>query len=251
MGIILCITLLKQNIKSVGMHNNSIKTIINKLNDGDKEDIFLQKLSENVEYGIVWHKVKLGYNSSGRLYRDKREQFYFIQNESSLYVGALLVMEDLDDLHAYVLKKYRKQGHLFKAMSNTILPHIFKIKEKVRITINEIDLGEKKYENSKRSALSLGFKSNDGFEFHLFKSDIQFSDDVKIEMNRMTRERVKELQQKMVDLANEVAKIDDEFKMTLGSIPKLEEAKQVLKEYSGIKLENEYDKLLKKSNRIL
>ncbi|WP_163325501.1 hypothetical protein [Draconibacterium mangrovi] len=229
------------------MHNKSIKTIINKLNDGDKEDIFLQKLSENVEYGIVWHKVKLGFNSSGRLYRDKREQFYFVKNESSLYVGALLVMEDLDDLHAYVLKKYRKQGHLFKAMSNTILPHIFKIKEKIRITINEIDLGEKKYENSKRSALSLGFKSNDGFEFHLFKSDIQFTDDVKIEMNRMTRARVKELQEKMEELAVSVSKIDDEFKMTIGCIPKLEELKTDIEDYSRYKLEDEYDKLLAKT----
>ncbi|WP_321996674.1 hypothetical protein [Draconibacterium orientale] len=250
MGLILCIALQKRNIKSVGMHNKSIKEIINKLNYGDKEDMFLQKLSENVEYGIVWHKVKLGYNLSGRLYREKREKFYFIKNESSNYVGALLVMEDLDDLHAYVLKRYRKQGHLFKAMTRVILPHLFKNKKEIRITINESDLGEKKYKSSKRSALSLGFKSTDGFEFHLSISDIQLTNDINIKIYKMTRERVKELQQKMVDLANEVAKIDDEFKMTLGSIPKLEEAKRVLKEYSGIKLENEYDKLLKKSNRI-
>lgn len=231
----------------MGMHNKSIKTIINKLNDGDKEDIFLQKLSENVEYGIVWHKVKLGYNSSGRLYRDKREQFYFIKNESSYYVGALLVMEDLDDLHAYVLKKYRKQGHLFKAMSNTILPHLFQNRERVRITIEEDRLGRRKYGNSISSASNVGFRSDNGFEFFLSKSDIKSMNEIEIEMTNMTRARVKELQDKIEELAISVSKIDDEFKMTIGSIPKLEELKTDLENYSRYKLEDEYDRLLAKT----
>lgn len=229
------------------MSDQSIKTIIDKLNNCEVENIFLQKLAKYVEYGIVWHKVEQYYPFKGKYSRELRDQFYFIKNESGLYVGAVLAMyefNELTDLHAYVLKQHRKQGHLFKAMSKIILPHLFQKIERIRITIDMDRLGEKKYENSKRAASSLGFKSVDGFEFFLAKSDIQLSDEIKVEMNKMTRRRVKELQEKMKYLAVAIEKIDDEFKMTLGCIPRLEKLKQDLQDYSSYKLETEYDKLI-------
>lgn len=228
----------------MSMSDKSIKEIINKLNNGNKEDIFLQKLSENIEYGIVWHKVEQFHPFKGRYYRERRDRFYFIKNEDEFYIGAVLIMDKLDDLHAYVLKEHRKQGHLFKAMTIVILPHLFQCRERVRITIDEDRLGEKKYENSKRSAESLGFKSTDGEEFFLSRSYIEPIDKVYVEMHYMTRERVKELQKKMEDLANALAKIDDEFKMTLGCIPNLGEFKQDMEDYSSYKLGIEYDRLI-------
>jgi len=236
----------------MSMSDKSIKTVINRLNSGDREDIFLQKLSTNVEYGIVWHEVKQFHPFKGKYYKDVRDRFYFIKNESAFYVGAVLVMyefEELNDLHAYVLKEYRKQGHLFNAMSKIILPHLFQNTQKVRITIDEDRLGVKKYENSKRSASNLGFKSTDGFEFFLTKSDIQLINYVNVEMYTMARDRVKELQEKLKDIANAVEKIDDEFKMTLGCIPKLEELKKDLQDYSSYKLENKYWELISESKQ--
>ncbi len=231
----------------MSMSDKSIKAIIDRLNNGDNENIFLQKLSRYVEYGIVWHKVKQINPFKGKYYREKREKFYFIKNDSAFYVGAVLGMyefDELNNLHAYILKQHRKQGHLFRAMSKIILPHLFQNVKKIRITIDEDRLGEKKYENSKQSASSLGFKSTDGFEFILSKSEIQITNEIKVEMNKMTRHRVKELQEKMETLANAIARIDDEFKMTLGCIPQLRKLKQDLQDYSSYKLEVEYDKLI-------
>lgn len=230
----------------MSMSDKSIKRIIDRLNVGDNEGIFLQKLSEFVEYGIVWHKVPQFSPYKGKYDSERRARFYFIKNENKLYVGAVLIMEvfnEQDDLHVYILKQHRKQGHLFRAMNEVILPHLFQSNEKLKITIDDNRLSEKKYKNSKRSALSLGFKSTDDFEFVLFKSDIQLINDVNVEMYTMTLDRVKELKVQMEDLANTVAKIDDEFKMTLGSIPKLGELKQTLEDYSRYKLEDEYYKL--------
>lgn len=228
----------------MSMSDKSIKTIIDRLNNGDSENIFLQKLSECVEYGIVWHKIRQISPIKGQYYRETREKFYFIKNENQHFVGAVLIMDALDDLHAYILKEHRKQGHLAKAMTKVILPHLFESKEKLRITIDIDRLGEKKYENSKRSALGIGFKEITDYEFHMTRSDITRDKNIDVTKYGITKERLQILTDKMEELSNEIAKIDDEFVMKLGKVPAFDKLTQILKEYSDYKLEDEYWKLI-------
>jgi hypothetical protein len=225
------------------MTDKAIEAIINKLNKGDYSNIFLQRISENVEYGIAWHKVIQFHPLKGKYKKEIRDCFYLIKNEKSCYVGAVLVMEKLEDLHAFVKKEYRNQGYLTKAMTKSILPHLISKKGKQRITIDIDRLGERKYNISKKSALRIGFHQVSESDFNITRKDISMVETFQIVKYGMTIERVKQLSEKMDGLSDEISKIDDEFGMNLGNIPVLGKLKQILKEYGSHKLEDEYWKL--------
>lgn len=225
------------------MSNKSIGAIIKKLNSKKLENIFLQRLSENVEYGIVWHKVRQFSPHKGKYYIEKRDRFYFFKDESGIYVGAVLIMDTLDDLHAFVKKKYRKQGYLTTAMTETILPHLLIKKEKQRITIDRDWLGDKKYEISRKSALKIGFQQFSESEFYISKKEISAKNIPNVKKYGMTKERMLQLREKMLGLSIELSKISDEFEIKLGSIPEIEKVKEEIKKYGETKLEDEYWKL--------
>jgi len=229
----------------MSMSNKSIGAIIKKLNSKNFENIFLQRLSENVEYGIVWHKVRQYSPSKGKYYSEKRDRFYFFKDESDIYVGAVLIMDTLDDLHAFVKKEYRNQGHLLKAMTETILPHLFveMKKGKQRITIDREWLGDKKYEISRKSALKIGFQQFSESEFYISKKEISAKNIPNVKKYGMTKERMLQLREKMLGLSIELSKISDEFEIKLGSIPEIEKVKEEIKKYGETKLEDEYWKL--------
>lgn len=231
------------------MSNKSIGAIIKKLNSKNFKNIFLQRLSENVEYGIVWHKVRQNSPHKGKYYNEKRDRFYFFKDESDRYVGAVLIMDTLNDLHAFVKKEYRKQGHLSKAMTETILPHLFMKKGNQRITIDRDWLGDKKYEISKKSALKIGFRQFSESEFYITKNEISTVNMPNVEKYGMTEERMLQLREKMLELSIELSKISDEFVIKLGSITEIEKIKQELKKYGGSKLEDEYWKMKGNLNR--
>ena len=207
----------------MSMSNKSIGAIIKKLNSKNFENIFLQRLSENVEYGIVWHKVRQYSPHKGRYYSEKRDRFYFFKDESDRYVGAVLIMDTLDDLHAFVKKEYRRHGYLTSAMQKVILPHLLKNKEKQRITIDIDWLGEKNFRASKKSALKNGFKQETEKEYYFYKKDITFKPSFEAETSNITEERIHQLCDRMEKIAIEIRKIEDEFEISLGKTDMLKE----------------------------
>jgi hypothetical protein len=99
------------------MTNDSIECLIDALNANEMADlIFKTSLSLNVDYAKVWTEEPKG------LHRDEGYEFFFIKNETGVYVAAVLDM--YNDLHVFVKKAYRKQGYLSKAMNEIILPKL-------------------------------------------------------------------------------------------------------------------------------
>lgn len=78
-------------------------------------------------------------------------RFFFIKNELNQYVGAVFDM--YSDLHWYIVPQSRKQGHLTKALKESILPYLFnEERDRQRITIEKAAIGKKNYLNSKNVA---------------------------------------------------------------------------------------------------
>lgn len=227
----------------MSMSNKSIEAIIDRLNSGDCKNIFLQQISEDVEYGIAWHKVNQIHPIKGNYQRELRDLFYFIKDEKHSYVGAVLIMVKLDDLHAFVKKEHRKQGYLSNAMTRVILPHLLRKKERQRITIDNDWLGEKKYNISKKSALRIGFKEVSDYEFYITRKDIE--QDVRLQTRRymMTEDRMHQLCEKMKEISIEIRKIEDEFEMKLGKVDLLEELRVFAEDVGSHVLEEEYFEL--------
>lgn len=84
-------------------------------------------------------------------------QIYFILNVNLQCVGAILDM--YEDLHWYVLPKYRKQSVLVNALQNVVIPHIFKKdnnRKNQRLSISR-GIGTIKYKASQSIARKVGF----------------------------------------------------------------------------------------------
>lgn len=233
----------------MSMSNKSIGAIIKKLNSKNYENIFLQRLSENVEYGIVWHKVRQCSPHIGKYYSETRDRFYFFKNEYDTYVGAVLIMDAQDDLHAYVKKEYRRQGYLTNAMQEVILPHLLQNKEKQRITIDIDWLGEKNFWASKKSALKNGFKQETEKEYYCYKKDITFKPSFKVDTSKMTEERVHQLCNKMEKIAIEIRKIEDEFELTLGKADMLKELRVFAKDMGNRVMMDDFFEMKRKTDK--
>lgn len=232
----------------MSMSNKSIEAIIDRLNSGDCKNIFLQQISEDVEYGIAWHKVNQIHPIKGNYQRELRDLFYFIKDEKHSYVGAVLIMVKLDDLHAFVKKEHRRQGYLSNAMTRVILPHLLRKKERQRITIDNDWLSEKKYNISKKSALRIGFKVISDNEFFITIGDIELDKEVQVQKYGMKKERMLELSEKMKEISIEIRKIEDEFEMKLGKMDLLEELRVFAEDMGNRVLEEEYFELKNNSN---
>ena len=64
----------------------------------------------------------------------------------------------INDLHWYMLPRFRKKGYLSKSLKSTILPYLFYEREEQEISIDIKKIGERNYYSSKRVAELLGFK---------------------------------------------------------------------------------------------
>jgi hypothetical protein len=150
------------------MTERYFNSLINKLNRKNTGGlIFLRPLSDKIDYGKVWAKNRIGIkkvdNYSGPY------KHYFIKNEEGFYVATVLDMGS--NLHWYVLPKFRKQGYLTRALSETILYHIFQDRDEQRITIDEIAIGQMKFEASRAVAISLGFTKTKETNGYLLKKE--------------------------------------------------------------------------------
>lgn len=194
------------------MTNKDIKKYISWLNSGDKNDlIFTRKVGLNVDRAIVWPQNPV--EKEGIFNNHMHFHFFFFKNEAGYYVGGVLDMGS--DLHWYVLKDYRKQGHLSKALSQTILPYIFLEREEQLLSISP-GIGKKHHSNSKKVATSLGFVAVDEEEsyFRLSRDDFR-TDNPQLEDQDepLSEERCDILKIRINQAFRILLKVSDELKM--------------------------------------
>ena len=136
------------------MTEKYIIQLLNKLNRfPNYKDCVKVGIGKNVELVHIWYKE--GFSDSHVPYT------YFLIKDNDNYVGAVLDMTH--DLHWVILPKYRKKGHLSKALKHVILPYLLEETDRFeqKITIKRNEIGETNYQNSLRVALNIGFKQID------------------------------------------------------------------------------------------
>jgi hypothetical protein len=144
-------------------------------------------------------------------------RFFFIKDESSKYIGAVLDM--CHDLHWYVVPKSRKLGYLTDALKKSILPYLF-CNERVvqKITIKKNAIGERNYLNSKSVALKLGFKATneEETEFELKQTDYNWDINNLKEINsEINSERYEQLRKRVFYAYKILCQISDELQMSV------------------------------------
>lgn len=151
------------------MTDKYIIHLINKLNrNPNLKDCIKLELSKNVELANIWSNNEYLPHS------------YFLIKENDNYIGAVLDMTY--DLHWVILPKYRKKGHLSRALNQVILPYIFEElpRTEQKISIKRREIGEKNYRDSVRVALGVGFKAINEEVFVIDYKSINY-DNIKLE----------------------------------------------------------------------
>lgn len=195
------------------MHNNQIKSLIDKLNKNKTGGlIHLRPLTETVDFAKVF--LTMPKPTDSIFYGNDFECFYFIKNNVGVYVAAVCDMKH--DLHWYVDKKFRGQGHLTKAMKQIILFHLFNDREIQKITINIDRIGKKNFDSSSKVALSLGFEET-GFYNYTLKREKYFMEEIIEGQNTpFDKKRMEELKNKIFFLSRSLLLIHTEFDMKMG-----------------------------------
>lgn len=183
------------------MSNEELRKWITCLNNGRfQESIFLRNISKDVYFGFVWDIDKKKYYSDF-----DRHQVYFIKSEN-IFVGC--VYYGGEDIHGYTIPKFRKRKLMFRALSETILPHIFYYfcKDEQRITVTS--------KEGKILALKLRFKSRDGAYFVRSSKFGKYNNPMASEsISPITVERYKELRKSLEKAFADIKKVSDELEI--------------------------------------
>lgn len=209
------------------MTNKYLKSLIDKLNKNKTDGLIqLRPLSATVDFAKVWTKKPKPIDNIS--FPDGPYIFYFIKNLDGLFVATVLDMER--DLHWFVDKKHRHQGHLTKAMKETILFHLFQDREEQRVTIDKNQIGEKDFKASQNVALALGFVEADNSDYILSNSKYQTENFIYGQNTQLTEERINELKRQVNYLGRSLWVIHSEIEMKLGDTDYAEELKELVDE---------------------
>ena len=196
------------------MTDKTLKNYIKLLNtDSLVEHTIITKLSHNVYFSRVWHKIptdQSGHTLTGPYL------FYFIKNQEQ-FIATVLDMTV--DLHWYVLPNYRGKGYLSAALRVTILPHIFQSRSEVFITINKNILTKTNIRASQNLANALNFKilgspSAGIDEYRLTKSRAALKK-IKEYKEPLSESRVLFLKEALQNISKEVEIIKIELELSL------------------------------------
>jgi hypothetical protein len=136
------------------MGHEELQEYIDQLIGGSqKRRIVTREISDMVDVAKVWPDKP---NGNG-LYLSCT--VFFIKDTARTCVGAVLDMNF--DLQWYVVKEYRGEGHLTRALKEVILPFIFSDSRKHKRDRQEITIDGDFYKESRRVAESVGFKPID------------------------------------------------------------------------------------------
>jgi len=160
---------------------------------------------------------------------DAPSNFYFIKNSEGIYVA--IIQDRNNDLHWFVLKNYRKQGYLTKALKETVLFHLFQDREEQRITIVENAIGKQNFIASERVALKLGFiKGEENTDEYFLKKEMYENENFIEGINTpISDERMKVLTKKINYLALSLWQIQNEIEMSYGEIDYSIDLKELVK----------------------
>lgn len=119
------------------MTHEDLEKLIDARNGGHLRDrIFAAPLSATVDFAKVWTKEPLG-----KAFNEGSLDFYFVKDDHAVWVAAVLDM--VNDLHVYVKPEHRRQGHLTKAMTGTVLPWLHQAGRTVQqVTFQDSDVGD-------------------------------------------------------------------------------------------------------------
>lgn len=209
------------------MTNRYLKSLIDKLNNNKAKGLIqIRPLTTTVDFAKVWTKKPKPTDNIS--FPDGPYKFYFIKNLDGLFVA--IVLDMASDLHWFVDIKYRHQGHLTKAMKETILFHLFQDREEQKITIDENQIREKDFKASQNVALALGFVKADKNEYILTNCKYQTENIIYGLNTQLTKERINELKKQINYLGRSLWVIQSEIEMKLGYSNYTEELKELVEE---------------------
>lgn len=209
------------------MTDKTIISLINKLNQNKTQGlIHLRPLSPTVDFAKVWLKKPKPTDDIVR--PDGALNFYFIKNENGIYVAGVLDMAS--DLHWVVLSKYRGNGHLTKAMKETILFHLFQDRGEQRITIDKYRIGNRNFDASLKVALTLGFIASTGKEYVLSGQEYQTDEIIEGDLTGITQGRLEELKKQINSLGISLRQIQSELEMKIGNTEYVESLGELVSE---------------------
>jgi len=199
------------------MTNNYLKSLIVKLNNNRTNGlIFLRPLTATVDFGKVWSDQLKPTDEIAS--PDGPYNFYFIKNNEGTYVA--IVLDMCRDLHWFVLSGYRRQGHLTKALKETILYHLFQDRDEQRITVDIHAIGRKNFSASEKVALSLGFNKtldDDNSEYILSKDKYQTASFTLGQNTEISEERMEEIKKQINYISRSLWLVQTEIEMKLGA----------------------------------
>jgi hypothetical protein len=194
------------------MTAKSITTIINGLNKNPNyRNCIKHSISNTVDLAHIWIENSICKHSP--------KTFFLIKNDHE-YVGAVVDMGT--DLHWVVLPKYRKKGHLTKALKETILPYIFihLERENQTISIKESEIGKKNFQHSLNTALQVGFSKVDNNNYILEEDDFDYSNEkLDIKYKGLADEEIDCISKELKDIAKRVSIINSRIELSLGQSP--------------------------------
>ena len=194
------------------MTEKSIIAILNGLNRNPYyRNCIKHSISKNVELAHIWIE-----NSR---HKHSPKTFFLIRNENE-YVGAVLDMKI--DLHWIILPEHRKNGYLTNALKEAIIPYLFSVveREELKISINELEISNKNYEASMRTALNVGFKKIDNKTFILKEHDFDFSnEELDIRYKGLEDDEIEDICKELKAIARKVNVINSKIELSLGQSP--------------------------------
>jgi hypothetical protein len=198
------------------MRENELKRLVNELNRGTgKSLIFRRQIGKYVEVAKYWDKKPS--MKRARLMQTSSKVMFFIKNEHEQFVGVVYDMGY--DLHWYVLPKFRGQGHLTKALKESVIPYLFEVMmcEEIKISIDIHAIGESNYAASRKVAEAIGFRGTNNSDVHfvLKSEDFDFSEynEDNDKNNLLNWDEEEELKAKLRFLGEQVRLISDELMM--------------------------------------
>lgn len=209
------------------MTKEKLKSFIDRLNKNKTDGLLhLRPLSATVDFAKIWTKKPKPIDDIS--FPDGPKKFYFIKNLDGIFVATVY---DMDwGLQWFVDTKHRRNGHIVKAMKETILFHLFQDREEQRITINKNEIGEKNFIASQKVALELGFVKTDNNDYMLSKSKYHTDKSIFGQNTQLTEGRIKELKRQVNYLGRSLWVIQSEIEMKLGDTDYAKELKKLVDE---------------------
>jgi len=197
------------------MTENYLNHLINRLNKGFLNDIYIRPLSKSVDFAKIFTE-KLKMSDKLRTSDLIPYKLYCIKNDENKYVAIVLDMNN--DLHWFVKKQYRKQGFLTKALNDTILQHLaLDEREQQRITISQNAIGKVNFIASERVALKTGFIKTDNNENEYIRSFDDINEFNEGFNSPLSDDELQKLTLKINYYAKQLIRIQTELEIRYGS----------------------------------